>query len=384
MRYVCLGIAALAMHVSSSHGALADWQTCIAQGDAERRIAACTKVIQKNPGHMPAYSMRGNVYMAQGKLDLAQQDYRKMLQLPVTEDAQRKLQDHASAMLNKIAQTKWISPKLTNPDPDPALNEAVVKLPLAVTLPSGATHKGEFVLTIFKPNGPGPFPTVIVSHGHDGLFRTQMGRNRMLGPDLQRMGFAVLAPTRIGHGVSAIPEDPERARGTRGCDGQDHRPAAEAGSAHIRATIAYATTQPWSDKDNFILLGQSAGGLQSLVAVGTRQKGVKAVVNFVGGAGGQPTRAGQPCSPNNVAALLSAAGKNNPIPTIWFYSENDRLWGPKLPRDWHAAYVKAGGRAEFHMLPPLGTDGHQLVGTGRSHWMPLLDRFLAANGLKPR
>jgi dienelactone hydrolase len=333
---------------------------------------------------MPAYSVRGNVYMGQGKLDLAQQDFRKVLQIPVTEDAHRRLQDHASAALKRIAQSKLILPKVKDPDPDPAHNETIVRLPLSVKLPSGATHKGEFVLTTFKPNGPGPFPAVIVSHGHDGLLRTQMGRNRMLAPELVRKGFAVLAPTRIGHGVSAIPEDPELPRGDRGCDGWNFAPAGEAGSAHIRATVAFAGTQPWIDKDKLVLLGQSAGGFDSLVAAGTRPRGVKAVVNFAGGRGGQVTRPEKPCNPDHVAALLSAAGKRNPIPTIWFYAENDKIFGPSVPRQWHAAYVKAGGKAEFHMFPPLGADGHAIVVTGKSHWMPLLDQFLAANALKPR
>lgn len=369
----------------SSGSSFADWPTCLKQGSADHRIAACTQVIQKDPGHMPAYSMRAIVYLAQGKVDLAQQDFYKVLQLPAADDARRKLHDSATSALKQIALSKKGSPKLKNPDPDPALNETVVQLPLSVKLPSGATHKGEFVLTTMRPNGSGPFPAVIVSHGHSGLLRTQMGRNRMLGPDLVRKGFAVLAPTRIGHGISSIAEDPELPRSDgRGCDGQDHRPAATAGSDHIQATIAFAIKQAWIDKDKLILLGASAGGFHSLVAAGTRQSVVKAVVNFVGGHGGQYTRPGQPCNPDNVAAVLSAAGMGNPIPTIWFYSENDKLFGSLVPRQWHAGYVKAGGRAEFHMLPPLGEDGHDILGPGRPHWMPLLDRFLASNGLHPK
>jgi hypothetical protein len=90
---------------------------------------------------------------------------------------------------------------------------------------------------------------------------------------------------------------------------------------------------------------------------------------------------GKPCNPDGVAAILSTAGKSNPIPTLWLYSDNDKPFGPSIPRQWYAAYIKAGGKAEFHMLPPLGEDGHEIISLGRSHWMPLLDGFLASNGL---
>src|SRR5262249_16579620 len=49
----------------------------------------------------------------------------------------------------------------TNPPPDPQLNEKVVKVPVTLTLQDGTLHNGEFVLTTFKPDGPGPFPVVI-------------------------------------------------------------------------------------------------------------------------------------------------------------------------------------------------------------------------------
>ena len=107
-------------------------------------------------------------------------------------------------------------------------------------------------------------------------------------------------------------------------------------------------------------------------------------MNFVGGLGGLPTRPGRPCNPNNVMALLAEAGRNNTIPTICLYAENDANFGAAVPREWLAAYVAAGGRAEFHMLPPLGDDGHNIIGPGTKHWLPLVDEFLMANGFKPR
>jgi hypothetical protein len=41
----------------------------------------------------------------------------------------------------------------------------------------------------------------------------------------------------------------------------------------------------------------------------------------------------------------------------------------------------AGGRADFHLLPPVGNDGHELIRSseGAASWGPLLERFLRSN-----
>jgi len=295
----------------------------------------------------------------------------------------------AVALVPEPEQSRIARPD-TNPPPDPQLNENVVKVPVTLTLPDGSLHKSEFVLTTFKPDGPGPFPAVVVSHGRDAspkaraeFGRAEYGASSWMYHYWTLRGFAVLAPTRVGYGVSGTDVDPETARGP--CDSLDFAPAASAVSAHIRATIEYAATQAWIDKDNILLAGESAGGFGSIIAAGQRLPGVKAVVNFAGGAAGRPhTRPEQPCSPQNVELLLVQAAREGAVPSIWFYAENDRFWGAKLPRTWHTAYVGAGGTAEFHMLPPLREDGHGVVPYGFEHWPPRLDRFLSALGYAPR
>ena len=46
---------------------------------------------------------------------------------------------------------------VAEPPLDRSLNEEVVRLPIAVKTVDGRTHRREFVLTVFKPDGPGPF-----------------------------------------------------------------------------------------------------------------------------------------------------------------------------------------------------------------------------------
>ena len=271
-----------------------------------------------------------------------------------------------------------------DPPPDPMLNEEIVRLPVALKLRDGGIHSREFVLTTFRPNGPGPFPAVVVNHGRNAKTRPEFGRNRLLGAYWTRRGFAVFAPTRIGYGVSGVAVDPEGVSGR--CDAMDFAPMAEAIAAHVRATIEYAAVQPWVDKGNVLLAGGSVGGFGSITTAGERLAGVKAVINFAGGTGGWiDKRPEQPCNTKNVEMqLVRAVEKGGAIPSIWIYSENDRYWGSAVPRRWHAAYVAAGGTAALHMLPPLGEDGHDVIRLGGEHWRPLLDSFLTSLGYAPR
>jgi dienelactone hydrolase len=267
---------------------------------------------------------------------------------------------------------------------DRSLNEEVERLPIAVKTIDGV-HQREFVLTIFKPSGPGPFPTVIASHGRTTEGRAEFGRSQILGYYFVHRGFAVLAPTRVGYGVSGSDIDPERSY-PMDCDTRRYAPLAENILAHIRVSITYAKQQRWIDTERLLFAGFSAGGFGSIVAAGDLQTRILAVVNFAGGIGGESERPERPCNPGYVEVRMADAARKRPVPSIWFYSENDRLWGPQVPRDWHAAYVRAGGRAELHMLSPLGQNGHPIIfgRAGIKLWRPHLDRFLATLGFDVR
>lgn len=65
-------------------------------------------------------------------------------------------------------------------------------------------------------------------------------------------------------------------------------------------------------------------------------------------------------------------------PMLWIYIENDTFFGPALSQQMHEAYTRAGGKAEYHLLPPFGSDGHFLIDSAASIplWAPLVSRFL--------
>jgi len=65
---------------------------------------------------------------------------------------------------------------------------------------------------------------------------------------------------------------------------------------------------------------------------------------------------------------------------LWFYIENDTLFGPALSKRMHEAFTGAGGRAEYHLMPPFGNEGHSFIGSPDTiaTWSPLVEKFLDA------
>jgi hypothetical protein len=62
--------------------------------------------------------------------------------------------------------------------------------------------------------------------------------------------------------------------------------------------------------------------------------------------------------------------------------ERSQVGTSDLPRQWHAAFAKGGGRAEFHMVPPIGKNGHVLIDHVQV-WRPVMDTYLAKLGFPP-
>jgi hypothetical protein len=46
----------------------------------------------------------------------------------------------------------------------------------------------------------------------------------------------------------------------------------------------------------------------------------------------------------------------------------------------HQAFTAAGGRAEYHLMPPFGNEGHFFIGSPDAVplWSPLVTKFLDA------
>jgi len=267
------------------------------------------------------------------------------------------------------------------------LREEVLRIPARAVDAAGREIAGHLPVTLYRPQGPGPFPLLIISHGRDSAKRADMPRPRFESAArfFVRKGFAVAAPLRLGYGELASLGDPEA---MLSCNAPRYAAALAAAAGEI-VTVARALAQlPDIDPARLVLVGQSVGGVATIAATSLKPAGLIAAINFAGGHGGNPNeRRGEPCRPEALRELARQYGESNaramlPTPTLWVYAENDRFFSPVHGRRWAEAYRSGGGLAELQLLPPFGEDGHKLFAQGNDIWQPLVDAFLARHGFE--
>ena len=253
---------------------------------------------------------------------------------------------------------------------DYRLNEHVVMVPL------GGDDDTSLQTTVFRPNGAGPFPLLVINHGKDAGAPSQQSRDRfiVMATAFVKRGYAVLVPMRQGFaGSGGVYQD-------HGCD---MRANGYTQAADVRATIEWARTQGWIDADRIVVAGQSYGGLATL-ALGTEAlPGVRALLNFAGGLRDD----GRHCDWR--AALVNAVadyGARNRVPSLWMYGVNDSLFPPELVGRMHAAYVRAGGRATLVEFAAFKRDSHGMLASrdGEKVWWKETERLLLQVGMPTR
>jgi pimeloyl-ACP methyl ester carboxylesterase len=251
----------------------------------------------------------------------------------------------------------------------PGLREDVLRVPVV----SGA-QRDIIEVTVYRPEGPGPFPIAVLSHGspRSAAERRAEGRQRMpvQSGAFVAMGFAVLVPTRRGYGESGG----EWAETYGSCRNPDYHGAGLESARDIRAAVDAVRGEKWADGAHVVLAGQSAGGFGSVAASSTPFPGLVAVVNFAGGRGSMGPD--DVCGEDRLVEAMGRYGAASRVPELWIYSQNDLFFGPALARRMHAAFTKAGGHAEFFTAPPTGDDGHGYFAWMTRHWAPRVEEFL--------
>jgi dienelactone hydrolase len=234
---------------------------------------------------------------------------------------------------------------------------------------------------VIRPDRPGRFPLVIMVHGTpsmdgDAFFREITRRspiafNKAAIAFAQR-GYATVAIMRRGFGRSGgvYSEDLQTA-----CD---YLPAVRISAEDVIAAVASLRKEPWVDPDHIVLLGHSTGGLAVTAAGAEKPAGVVAILNFDGGRHGRSSP-DQACNADNLVDTFAALGWTVRVPALWIYAENDRSYGPDLARRMFDAYTTGGAPAQLGVLPPFGSDGHDLVTRASANtWLPSAEPFLAA------
>ena len=251
-----------------------------------------------------------------------------------------------------------------------------------VTLPLGlhvSENGARYTLksTLYRPNGTGPFPLVVLNHGAPANYADVPSQFETFTDQsawFVARGCAVLVPNRRGYGGSTGPF----AESVGPCAHPNFLRAANASADDVVAAIGAVVSQRTVDSSRIVVAGQSAGGYASL-AVGARaQRGLVGIVNIDGGRGSLDS--GQNCDPAQLVAVAGDFGVTARAPSLWLYARNDERFTPSLARKMFDAYERhrPAGVDRFVVLPPYDTDGHTMFSYAAAIplWAPYVAPFL--------
>jgi dienelactone hydrolase len=227
--------------------------------------------------------------------------------------------------------------------------------------------------TVFQPNGPGPFPLLIINHGKDPGAPSAQPRDRFyhMAHEFVERGYAVMVPMRQGFADST---------GRYHDHGCDMRANGYGQADDIRDALNYARELPWIDAQHVVIAGQSYGGLAT-IALGTQAlPGVRALLNFAGGLKDQSDG----CDwKGELMTAYANYGAHAKIPSLWMYGANDTLFGPELAKSMYDAYQLAGGQGRLVQYGPFKHDAHGMLASidGEKIWEPETEQFLQQVGM---
>lgn len=237
-----------------------------------------------------------------------------------------------------------------------------------VSFPSGDRMlKG----AVYKPDGAGPFKTVIYNHGS----RTFPGPFDDLAEFYNRNGFVFFIPYRTGHGQSPGPSYEKRIskvpkrRGFR----QAQVRLLEDDNRDVVAAARWLKKQSFVLQSRIVMSGVSFGGIQTLLSA-EKDLGVSAFIAFA--------PAAQSWRNRRLRARLADAVENAKAPIFLIQAENDFSTGPS---EMLGPQIKAKNplnRAKLY--PSYGTtkrDGHRGFAAredGIKIWGPDVLAFIAA------
>jgi dienelactone hydrolase len=227
------------------------------------------------------------------------------------------------------------------------LREEVAALPITCWTLLGDAYASRMNVTVFRPEGDGPFPLVVINHGAgggDGIARFEGPSRRFV-----EKGFLVLVPSRVGNGILNLDQASEQ----------------------VLAVLDYGRKLPEADPGRIVLVGWSWGGFLSVGVAAKNPPGVVAAINFAGGFGGL-----------SELWRYAGMGRRVRVPTLWIYTENDRTFPAAYGEAWAKAFAADGGQVDYRLLPAFGEDGHFLFPDGSAIWMPLVEAFLGRVGFK--
>ena len=262
--------------------------------------------------------------------------------------------------------------------------EEIIEVPVSVSN-SNFTNNPKFeqkiTVTIWRDDAIKKAPYLLFSHGRAGTDqeRGKFGRSseKRNSEYFVSKGFTVILPTRIGYGVSGGPD----ADYSGACGNKNYLEARKVAIDQSKQVLNHVFDFSYIDKTKGIVVGQSVGGFTTIGLSAENISGLKGAINFAGGDGGDPIKSAEkPCGDYLIKDTFAKYGASNKVPTLWLYSVNDKFWGEQLPKDWFAAFQKAGGKGQFISLPAYKEDGHSIFRGDLNAWKNDFEKFIKEIG----
>ncbi|WP_394849787.1 prolyl oligopeptidase family serine peptidase [Pendulispora brunnea] len=213
-------------------------------------------------------------------------------------------------------------------------------------------RNGEYTLrgNVFKPEGRGPFPTLIYNHGSERDPSLEFAGD--LGKWFQSRGFVVFFPYRRGSAGSEGPywED-ELSRRPESEVERARVELMDAENADVVAAVSWVRQQRYVDSDRLFMAGCSYGGIQTVLSA-EKDIGIRAAVDF----------AGASITWQQSVVLqdrLKAAVRRSTVPVFFLQAANDFDTTPSRVLD--EEMELAGKPHQIHIFPRFGKskmEGH--------------------------
>ena len=253
-------------------------------------------------------------------------------------------------------------------------------VPETVVVPSGTLRLKAF---FWKPDGPGPFPTVLFNHGSGGAdadhtagLRTTEAAEK-LAPLFLKHGYAFFYLCRRGQGLSAdqgpfMQDLLQQEEAATGKEARQHLQFLLATTDHLddlMAALSFLKTAPAIDAKRIAVVGNSFGGQITLLAV-ERDNSVRAAVTFAAAADSWQR------SPELRDRLRAAASKTT-VPIMLIQAANDYNTAPS--KELAEELRRLHKPCVIKIYPPVGQtsdDGHNFLYLGIPQWEHDVFEFL--------
>ena len=239
----------------------------------------------------------------------------------------------------------------------------------SIMIDSGLHENGRPVgleVVIFKPEGAGRFPLLVVNHGSTGqgkdetLFKLTYAK-RAFAEIFVNKGYLVAYPQRRGRGNSDGLYDEgfnvDRALGYA-CEPGRSLAGAERALGDIEAAVAVLRRRADVAAGPMLMVGHSRGGALSIAYAGKYPNDVAGVINFVGG--WIDTKDCKETASDVNKSLLRRGGAFRRS-TLWLYGNNDNNYSIEHSRENLRAFEKDGGQGTFLGFDVSGRDDHDVL-----------------------